>query len=288
MAPQKYPRSANLRVGVLLAPPPVQFLDIAPVDLFHMLSKKYLSAIPMLPAPVKNLAVSSIDVVYIADKTEAPVTTYNGLSSNEEVRSDRNNSTITIAPLTADAKIAIDFGLEEAEVQPGQLSVLIVPGPDPETVPSAAYTSFIKAHANSGKTDIISVCTGIFPICYAGICDGYVVTGPRGLLPELRSKFKKVKEFEDKRWSKNILPATKSADGQNRSAELWTAAGITNGHDCIAAYIREHFDQELAEIVIRMADVEDRPRDYNTSQFSENAWWISRILKTIFKSFFKS
>lgn len=307
MLPQTFPASAHVRIGVLLAPPPVQLLDIAPIDLFHMLSKQYLDALPILPPPIKELAIFKIEIFYIADRTEPAVTTYDGLSSTKS-SNDKDTSTyhndsqhlplphkLSTAPLTADLRLVVNSDLNDTRFKPGQLDILFVPGPDPAVVASKASQSFIKSHAESGKTDIISVCTGIYPICQSGICDSKTVTGPRGLLPDLRSKFKNVKVFEDQRWSQDTFTKVMSSEslpkvagGGMRVAELWTAAGITNGHDCVAAYIKKHFNTELAEIVCRVADVGDRSRGYETSQISENAWWIRKILTALFKSLFRS
>jgi len=255
-----------LRIGVLLAPPPVQLLDLAPIDLFYMMSREYLNSLPpLLPQPIKDLGINDLEILYIAD----------------------TRSTASIAPLTANLTIQTTHSLHDADVQPGTLSILLIPGPDPTQPTPDPYRTFIRAHAEKGQTDIITVCTGIFPACYAGICDGRSVTGPRGLLPDLRKKFPNVAVFEHKRWSVDRFVVPGTTVGENvrggRPAELWTAAGITNGADCIAAYMRAHFDRELAEIVIRMADVGGRPQDYGNGQFVEQAWWMSTILKALLK-----
>ncbi|KAK5937857.1 hypothetical protein PMZ80_009986 [Knufia obscura] len=281
MPPKIYPTSSHIRVGVLLAPPPLQVLDLAPVDLFHMLSKGYLGPLSILPQPIKDVAIHKVEIFYIADEADTSlISTGNGS---------------LLAPMTANMSIRITAPLSAPEVQPGQLSILVIPGPDPASKPSEACKSFIRAHAACGTTDIITVCTGIYPACYSGICDGRIVTGPRGIIPDLRSKFKAVKSFEDKRWSHCSLAKTdgsphskgmKAAHGE-RPAELWTAAGITNGHDCIAAYIKAHFNLELAEIVCRIADVGERSRDYDTGQVTEGMWWVSRILPATIKGFWR-
>lgn len=278
MPPKVFKASSSLRIGVLLAPPPVQLLDFAPIDLFFMASKDYMDDIPMLPSPVKKLAIDKIDIVYISDEYDPAVQSFT-TTSNEQIR---------LAPLTAKLNIRLTANLSTPEVQPGELTVLMIPGPEPASIPSQKYKDFLKAHASSGLTDIITICTGIYPACHSGICDGKTITGPRGLLPDLKSKFKEVKMFEDYRWSRDVLrPGKESGLSGDRPAELWTAAGITNGNDTISAYLREHFNPELAEIVCRMADVGDRPRTYDTGQVTENMWWLSRILKAAMKSLWK-
>ena len=273
MLPEKFTKHDEIRIGVLLAPPPVQLLDLAPIDLFHMMSKEYIGPMELLPQPVKNQAMQDVKIIYIADHDE--------ISTGAD-ETGRN------VPLTAEARLEINASLASQEVQPGQLTILLIPGPDPNTITPDKYRSFIAAHAVSGVTDIITVCTGIYPACYAGICDGLIVSGPRGLLPDLRSKFLRVKEFADKRWSHSSIKVNSDKlESGKRHSELWTAAGITNGHDCIAAYMKTHFDQDLAEIVCRMADIEDRGRDYKTGQMSENIWWVSKILRTVVKGFWE-
>lgn len=278
MPPRTFDSSFPLRVGVLLAPPPVQLLDLAPVDLFFMISKGYIGDIPMLPAPIKRLAIEKIDILYIADKDDPQVKSF--------TNSDKGQ--IHLAPLTGKLNIQLTADLDSPEVQPGVLNVLLVPGPDPASISSDRYKDFLRSHASSGKTDIITICTGIYPACHSGICDGKFVTAPRGLLSDLRSKFKNVKAFEDYRWSQDILKSSSSEQGvEERPAELWTAAGITNGNDTISAYLKKHFNPELAEIVCRMADVGDRSRSYETGQLSKNLWWVSRILKAAVKGLYR-
>jgi hypothetical protein len=65
-------------------------------------------------------------------------------------------------------------------------------------VPSEEEAEFIRAHHDSG-TDILTVCTGIFPAGYAGVVEGKSVTGPRALVPELRKRFPGGK-WTEKRW----------------------------------------------------------------------------------------
>lgn len=278
MLTQRFSTTETIRIGVLLAPPPVQFMDIAPVDLFHMLSKEYLGGVTMLPQAVRNLALQDLRIMYIAD--EVP--------QGQSMDTSGTDSKTQSVPLTADAHIEITSTLKDPNVEPGKLSILVIPGPDPNTTTPEAYRSFIAGHAAGGTTDIITICTGIIPACYSGVCDDRVVSAPRGFTAELKKKFQRVKAFEDTRWSKDLLESgsTKVESGQRR-AELWTAGGITNGHDCIAAYMREHFNLEIAEIVCRMADVGDRGQHYTTGQFSEGAWWMSRILKTIIKGLWR-
>lgn len=288
MLPTKFAASDRIKICVLVAPPPVQLLDLAAVDAFHMLSSTYLRQIEFLPQPIKDLSVINLDIEYVYDD-------YN--THNQEVYGSSNDASSpnirNLAEMTADLKIQAIPLSSASGLNPGQVTILFVPGPDPTSITSKECAAFIQNHAASGSTDVITVCTGIYPACQAGICDGLTVAGPRGLLSDLRNKFKNV-TFEEKRWSKSILKRqaeTKNVERAKaiggRPAELWTAAGITNGHDTVAAYIREHFDSELGAIICRICDIGDRQRDYDTGKLAESAWWISTLMTAAIKQLFR-
>lgn len=48
----------------------------------------------------------------------------------------------------------------------------------------------------------------------------------------------------------------------------------------VAAYIREHFNKELADLVCAMADVGDRGQEYGNGGVDENVWWIWLIIRS--------
>ena len=95
----------------------------------------------------------------------------------------------------------------------------------------------------------MTVCTGIFPALHTGILSGKAATGPKELLPIFRQQHSDVK-WERKRWV--------------RDGKIWTSGTITNGLDSMAAFMRERFAERagLVEMVLGMADVGDRGRDY--------------------------
>ena len=177
--------SDAFRIGVLLLPP-VQLLDLSPVDLFGMCTKKYLLAC-QLPAPITALGVP-IEINYI---TEAGAG--------------------VLAECTANAGLRTNASLDDNGSAPGTLDLLMIPGPDPAVRPSDKVKAFIRDHAAS-KTDVLTVCTGIFPAGYAGILKGRRATGPRALLPELRSRFPGT-EWTDRRWE--------------RDANIWSSGQLT-------------------------------------------------------------
>ena len=171
------PEDTSLRVGVYLIGI-VQFLDVAPVDLFSCLSREYLQDTP-LPQPVKDLAIE-VTIKYITPTGPSP--------------------TDPTSPVTAQTALKVDHSIRDPEVQPGSFDVLMIPGPPPSKQYSEEELGFLRRHWNDGKgATIISVCTGIYPVAAAGICDGRSVTGPRGLMSELKSKYSKA-SWEDKRW----------------------------------------------------------------------------------------
>lgn len=161
-----------IRIGVLLLAP-TQLLDVSPVDLFSMFTKDYLSAC-RLPQPLINGALP-VEITYISESGSG-----------------------SIAECTASAGLRVSAGLKDAGSAPGQLDILLVPGPDPAMVPSENVRRFLRSHAEK-MTTILSVCTGIFPVAHAGLVKGKQATGPRALLPELTKKFPDT-EWRDKRW----------------------------------------------------------------------------------------
>ena len=162
-----------VRIGVLVVPP-IQLLDLSPVDLFDMLTKEYLQACN-LPAPLIALGVP-ISIMHIS---------FAGANS--------------IAACTANVGLRINAGLSDAGVKPGELDILLVPGTDPNTVPREEELDFMRKHVEAGVT-LMTVCTGSFVAAYAGVLDGKKATGPRALVSMiLKKKFLKV-EWSEKRW----------------------------------------------------------------------------------------
>ena len=163
------PEDPSLRIGVYMIGA-VQLLDVASVDIFSCLSREYLQDTPM-PQPVKDLAIE-VTIKYITPT--AP------------------SSPDYISPVTAQTALKVHHSIKDSEVQPGSLDVLMVPGPPPSKQYSEEELDFIRRHWNHGSgATIISVCTGIYPVAAAGVCDGRSVTGPRGLMSELKSKYPK-------------------------------------------------------------------------------------------------
>ncbi|OAP64075.1 hypothetical protein AYL99_00047 [Fonsecaea erecta] len=270
----------SLRIGILLIPP-VQLLDASAIDLFGMLSHNYLEACG-LPKALVDLAIQ-VEIHYIA-------ATGSG----------------THASMTSSATLPVTDSLSSPAVQPGQLDALLIPGPDPNLIPEDDILAFLRAHKEAGKTDFLIICTGSFPAGYAGLLNGKTVTGPRGLLGKLKEKFPAAK-FVDRRWERDgriwssgrfpVLPRlpshflryTPSVDfivGISYSISLLIAdfsGGITNGLDLTAAYLHHKVQKELADLVCAMAEVGDRPQDYDSGKASNTLWWMWLVLRSLVK-----
>ncbi len=169
-------KSTSLRVGMLLIPP-VQLLDAAGIDAFGMLAPDYLNACG-LPQPLLDLAIP-VSIHYISQS---------GPDSH--------------VPMTSSTTLPITDSLTYPAVQPGQLDVLLIPGPDPNAIPDRAVVDFLRAHQKFDRTDFLIICTGNFPAGYAGLLDGKRVSGRRGLIPTLKVTFPAAKFFE-RRWERD-------------------------------------------------------------------------------------
>lgn len=170
------PPSSPFHIGVLLLPP-VQLLDVSPVDLLGMLDPAYLASTP-LPGPLLGGAVPST-ISYIGPQ---------GAGS--------------LASCTASATLRIDAGFDDASVAPGKLDLLMIPGPEPKAETDERAKRFIRAHVEEGRVTLMTICTGCLPAARTGVFKGKKVTGPRGLLPGLKKEFPDT-EWADKRWTRD-------------------------------------------------------------------------------------
>ena len=170
MSPQ-----TRLCIGVFI-PYGAQFLDVSPVDIIAMLDPTYLKACK-LPTPLVALGVPS--TIY-----------YIGLASNTSKHVD----------LTANAKLSITHTMNDEVVQPGQLDILLIPGPDPSVEIGNDVKGFIKGHAACEHTDILTICTGCYLLAESGSYKGREASAPRALVGELSKKFPNVRWDDSRRW----------------------------------------------------------------------------------------
>lgn len=167
----------TVRIGVFL-PSGAQLLDVACVDVFEVMGNGYLSAVRMLPKSVAELA-PAVSIFYIGT-----------VQPGEPIK------------LTAGMELVCTHHLSDPAVQPGELDIVMVPGPDPTLKWGKGVLDWLRGHAaRTEKTDILSICTGIYLCGEAGLLKGKKACGPRGLQKELGERFEGVKWVgEELRW----------------------------------------------------------------------------------------
>ncbi|KAL3962032.1 hypothetical protein ACCO45_003555 [Purpureocillium lilacinum] len=140
----------------------------------------------------------------------------------------------------------------DAEVAPGKLDVVLVPGPDPMLAfDDEGALAWLRAQAGVEGVDVLSICTGLFVCGAAGIADGKRASGPRGLQGMLKERFAKIELVGDEyRWV--------------RDGNFWSSGGVTNGNDLMAAYARasQRWPQPVVEIGLQLTEVEERGQFY--------------------------
>jgi putative intracellular protease/amidase len=166
----------SVQVGVFI-PGDAQLLDMACIDVLHIMSKEYLSLLP-IPAHMIDLA-PSVAIHYITSSPKEPM----------------------MIPLTSNVMIRATHDMSHPDVQPGALDILLVPGPDPSSTWEKPVLDFLAGHARHEGTDVLCVCTGILLCGAAGIIDGKTVSGPRGMVDEIKRKHPTAKLVGDQyRW----------------------------------------------------------------------------------------
>lgn len=161
-----------LHIGVLLLPP-IQLLDLAPIDLLAMTSRWYFAACN-LPPSLLDAAIPDADlaITYIAPEgAEA------------------------LGQTTAKVRLAVDARVGEESVAPGKLDVLFVPGPPPGTRPGEEVEEWFRGHVGAG-VELVTVCTGVLVAAWAGVLEGKRATGPRGMVEMLRREWPGVRWVE--------------------------------------------------------------------------------------------
>ncbi|KAK3717444.1 hypothetical protein LTR37_005834 [Vermiconidia calcicola] len=286
---------SGLRIAVLLTFE-TQVLDMAGIDLFGMLSKEYMEN---LPGQLSALGLD-VQIYYIGkDGSEAlpdaskeqpdvkadppnpatiPVEVTNSTTAStpvlRQVQAEQTNN--NLRGLTAQAYIKAEYSVTSPSVQPGQLDIVMIPGPEPGQQQSKQTLDFVRQHAKYGTT-ILVVCTGCYVAAQAGILDGRKASAPRALLPQLRKEFSLVKWDDQRRFVKDSSTVSGQSEG-----ELWTSGGICNGLEMIAAFIKEKIPGPMSEAICAMADVGDKGEYYNSSVGVDNAWWLGQILRALF------
>lgn len=255
-----------IKIGIFI-PNDAQTLDVATVDVLGVMSKEYLGVMDFLPSHVAGIA-PSIQVYYIT-------TPANGA----EVK------------LTSGMVIKSTHLYTDEAVAPGTLDIVIVPGPDPKSEFEEGGLKWLARHAATEGVDILSVCTGAFICAAAGIADGKLFSGPRGLQADLKKNHPAIKLVgDDHRWVRdgNLWSSGEYDCVYLHSGSLANRAsgGITNGNDLMAAYAKrsKRWPQPVVEIGLMLTDVEDRGQFYKngTSAFMLGGAWS--IVKAWFVS----
>ncbi|KAM0329932.1 hypothetical protein ACHAQA_004099 [Verticillium albo-atrum] len=220
---------ATVKIGVFI-PTECQLLDLASVDVLYIMSREYLAA---LPAPAHVLAQApNVQIFYVTSEANFAAGRFE---------------------LTAALKSAPTHHVGHAEVAPGQLDVIVVPGGPPGRDIGDAARAWLKGHWDNGRADVLSVCTGVEICAQSGILEGKKVCGTKSLQDMWKAKWTDVTFVGEKyRW------------WQAEGGRLWSCGGITNGNDLMAAYARagKFFTREVAETGIALAEVGDRPQEY--------------------------
>lgn len=192
----------HLRIGVFI-PGQAQLLDLSPIDLFGMLDPAYLS-ICKLPPPLVSLGVpSTIHYISVPE-----------MGAHVE--------------LTASAFLRVSKTINDPEVEPGMLDILLVPGPPPFQPFGKDVLAFLQGHADfkdgERKTDVLSVCTGACLLAQAGVLKGKKACGMRGIVGELKEKYPDTLWDEGRRWVQddNIW-----SSGELTSLPAWNLASQT-------------------------------------------------------------
>ncbi|KAK3328827.1 class I glutamine amidotransferase-like protein [Apodospora peruviana] len=236
----------KIHIGVFI-PADSQLLDLACVDIFGTASYEYMILLKdQLPAAMYNLA-PSVTISYIGTVPAGD-----------------------LIECTSSLKIRCTHNLSSPEVAPGTLDIVLVPGPDPNSVIDDASKKWLAAHAARKETDILCVCTGVYVCGAAGILNGKKVSGPRGLQDDLKKKFEGVTWVGDElRWT---------SDGN-----FWSSGGVTNGNDLVAAYMRQsrHFPGPVGEMAMTLTDTGDRPQKYGSGQAVFTLGIVWQILKAV-------
>lgn len=194
----------HLHIGVFV-PGTVQLLDLSPIDLLGMMSPEYLRAC-QLPEALCAVGIQST-IHYISVPETGP-----------------------FVQLTANASLKVTKVIDDPEVQPGKLDIVLVPGPDPAATFEEQVLKFVQGHAawkgEDGKTtDVLSVCTGVILLSQSGILKGKKASGPRAIVPKLRKQFPDVEFIDDKRWvhDGNVWTSGKSVISFSYNINLMSA-----------------------------------------------------------------
>ena len=264
---------SKLTIGVLFISD-VQLLDMSGIDLFSMASKFYLTACE-LPAPLIARGFDEVVFHYIAEGITTPSPSEKPVPMSKPITYTKA-STPTIL-LTAGIQLNLTHDIAQPDVAAGKLDILFIPGPDPATVASQAMIDYMRSHMDSNKTDVLSICTSIFPLGRAGLLDGKTVTGPRPFVGmKLRKMFPNANWTDDRRWVKD------------EKSRFWSSGGITNGLDLTIGYMRSKYSSELVDLICELADVGDRSVEYERGKAGMGLSMVWIVVRSVWNGIWGS
>ncbi|VDC00931.1 unnamed protein product [Peniophora sp. CBMAI 1063] len=190
-----------------------------------------------IPAALKAFA-TPMSVVYISENGASPLS------------------------ISGDAGIVVTHSIQNAP----KLDILVVPGPPPHYRATEAVKSFVKSTNDAGG-HILSVCTGILAVAPSGVLDGKAGMGPVGLLPLMRELCPKVRWGGARRWERNAAYDTKG--------QVWSCGSIIDGIDEIGAFVRDHWPAEIAEPMMYLSSVPERPAEYSEMEKKWGDKWAT-------------
>ncbi|KAF6804332.1 ThiJ/PfpI family protein [Colletotrichum sojae] len=215
----------TVKIGVLV-PGRVQLLELACVDLLHLMGKSHLASLGLSEALVDS--APNVEISYIAP---SPAEGSVSASSN--------------------AQVTATHSVKDAEVQPGKLDILLLLGSGTKGPWDQDILNFLRDHVADDSTDVLVGSTSVYLAGDAGVLRGKNVAGPRALQDDLKTRYEGVDFVGDRfRWVQ---------DGR-----LWSGGSMANCNVLVAAYAlrSSHFARPVAEIGIAMADLGDRPQQY--------------------------
>ncbi|KAL8694378.1 MAG: hypothetical protein Q9218_000943 [Villophora microphyllina] len=235
-----------LKLGILLSEG-VQLLDVAPIDMFGMLEKSYLTACGLPPALVEKGL--DIEYYFINEEGKGPNPMTGGFKVAVTVRSrilsfSDNSGVVCVSALRMLTRVFPKHGINDCP----PLDILLIGGPTPSYRPSPAVQKFLQEQYHHVSA-FMTVCTGYILALHSGVLDHKTATAPLGLLPMLKEEAPQVKWVE-KRWV--------------RDGKVWTSGAVANGMEMMAGFMRSEFGdrKEVVEAVLGLSDYSVRGVEY--------------------------
>ncbi|PHH78082.1 hypothetical protein CDD82_3211 [Ophiocordyceps australis] len=213
----------NIHIGVYMAKD-CQLLDTAAVDILGCMSKQFVSTLPVqLVANINLDQVPTVKISYITADDQANDIT---LSSQLMMRATHT--------------------IDHQDVAAGKLDIVVIPGPASWDNPDKRALAWLREQYTKGA-DVLSICTGIFICCDAGIASGKKATGPKSVQKILKDKYPHV-DFQGDKYR------------YLQDGSFWSSGTVTNGNDLLAAYARASslWPQPVVELVLDIMDTGNR------------------------------